>query len=147
MRVWPWVSRIRPRVALLAVVVVGVVGVEAIFVGPYIGRAAGAVGDAHPAWLAVALAAEVGSMMSFARLQRVMLLSGGVRVRLRDAVTTVFAGNAMSVTLPGGSIASFAYTLRRMRSWGASAPLAAFSLAATGVLSTIALTVLAATGG
>lgn len=142
-----WLSRIRPGIAVLAGAAVAVLVVEVVLVAPYLVRALSSIEDANPWWLVLALAAEVGSMASFARLQRVMLRSGGVSVRMRDALATAFAGNAMSVTLPGGSIASFAYTLRRMRSWGASAPLAAFSLAATGVLSTIALTVLAAAGG
>src|ERR1700710_729000 len=97
-------------------------------------------------WLAVAVAAEVASMMSFARLNRFALNASGVPVRLRDAAATVFAGNALSVTLPGGALISLAYTARRFRALGASASLAAFSLAATGLLSAVALGLLAVSG-
>jgi uncharacterized membrane protein YbhN (UPF0104 family) len=97
-------------------------------------------------WLSVAVAAEVASMMSFARLNRFALNASGVPVRLRDAAATVFAGNALSVTLPGGSLISLAYTARRFRALGASASLAAFSLVATGLLSAIALGLLAVSG-
>jgi putative heme transporter len=138
---------VRPRTVALIAFVAAALSVEAVVAAPYIERSADALSAARPGWIAVALAVELSSMISFARLQRVMLRSAGVRVRLRDALVTVFAGNAMTLTLPGGSVASFAYTLRRMRSWGASAPLAAFSLTATGVLSAVALAVLAAVGG
>ena len=80
----------------------------------------------------------------FARLNRFALRASGVPVRLRDATATVFAGNALSVTLPGGALASLAYTARRLRALGASASLTAFSLAATGLLSAVALALLAA---
>lgn len=85
-------------------------------------------------------------MMAFARLNRFALRASGVPVRLRDATATVFAGNALSVTLPGGAVASLAYTARRLRALGASASLTAFSLAATGVLSAVALALLALGG-
>lgn len=100
----------------------------------------------HVGWLAVAVAAEVASMMAFARLNRFVLRASGIPVRLRDAAATVFAGNALIVTLPGGSVVSLAYTARRLRALGASASLTAFSLAATGVLSAVALALLAAGG-
>ena len=135
-----------PRTAVLIALAAVVLVVEGYLMAPYAAPAARALNHAHPAALLLAVLAEVASMMSFARLQRVMLLTAGVRVRLRDAVATVFAGNAMSVTLPGGTVASFAYTLRRMRAWGASATLAGFSLVATGALSALALTFLALTG-
>jgi putative heme transporter len=100
----------------------------------------------HLGWLVVAVAAEVASMLAFARLNRFALRASGVPVRLRDATATVFAGNAISVTIPGGALASLAYTARRLRALGASASLTAFSLAATGVLSAVALALLAAAG-
>ena len=100
----------------------------------------------HAGWLTVAVLAELASMMAFARLNRFVLRASGVPVRLRDAAATVFAGNALSVTLPGGALASVAYTTRRLRSLGASASLTAFSLAVTGLLSAVTLGVLGATG-
>jgi putative heme transporter len=100
----------------------------------------------HAGWLVAAVAAELASMVAFARLNRFALRASGVPVRLRDATATVFAGNALSVTLPGGALASLAYTARRLRALGASASLTAFSLAATGVLSAAALALLAAGG-
>lgn len=87
-------------------------------------------------WLAAAVAVEVASMTSFALLQRRMLAAAGTRVPLRRMTAVALAANAMCATLPGGTVLSVGYTLRRVRSWGASAPAAAFALVASGLLST-----------
>ncbi|MGW9027714.1 lysylphosphatidylglycerol synthase transmembrane domain-containing protein [Streptomyces sp. NPDC055722] len=123
-----------------------VAGAELVWVAPYARQATGQLAHAHLRWFLLALAAETVSMMAFARLQRLALGIGGLRVRLGSAAAMVFAGNALSATLPGGSLISITYRTRRMRSLGASAPQIGFAHAATGVLSTIALAVLAGVG-
>jgi uncharacterized membrane protein YbhN (UPF0104 family) len=123
-----------------------VAGTELVWVAPYARQAAGQLAHAHLRWFLPALVAEAVSMMVFARLQRLVLGAGGLRVKLGSAAATVFAGNALSATLPGGSLVSLTYRTRRMRSWGASAPQIGFAHAATGVLSTIALAILAGVG-
>ncbi|MFD7875591.1 YbhN family protein [Streptomyces sp. NPDC059766] len=138
--------RFRRRTVLTAGAMVAVMGAEWMLVEPHARRAAGELARVRPAWILLALAAEMASMMAFARLQRLALGSGGLRVRLGSAVATVFAGNAVGATLPGGSLVSITYRTRRMRSWGASAPQIGFTHAATGVLGTIALVALAGVG-
>lgn len=76
-------------------------------------------------------------MGSFTRVQRRILATGGIRVSMRRMVSLTYAANALSETLPAGVALSSAYTFQRMRVWGASAPLAGFTLLATGVLSTV----------
>ncbi|MER5525593.1 YbhN family protein [Streptomyces sp. NPDC002677] len=102
---------------------------------------------AQPAWFLLAVAAEMVSMAAFARLQRLALGAGGLIVGLRAAASAVFAGNTLSATLPGGSLVSITYRTRRMRAWGASVPLIGFTHAVTGVLSAVALVLLAGIGG
>ncbi|WP_432187309.1 lysylphosphatidylglycerol synthase transmembrane domain-containing protein [Streptomyces sp. Tue6028] len=138
--------RLRRRTVLTAGVMVIVLGTESVLVAPYARRAAGQLAHVRPMWLLLALGAEMASMMAFARLQRLALGTGGLRVALGSAVATVFGGNALGATLPGGSLVSITYRTRRMRSWGASVPQIGFTHAATGVLSTIALVVLAGAG-
>lgn len=87
-------------------------------------------------WLAAAVALEFASMTSFALLQRRMLAAAGTRVALRRMSAITLAANAVNATLPGGSALSFAYTVRRLRASGASAPAAGFTLIASGLLST-----------
>jgi uncharacterized membrane protein YbhN (UPF0104 family) len=88
----------------------------------------------------------MGSMVAFARVQRRMLAAGGTRLALRRAIAVTFAANAMSVTLPAGPVLSTGYTFRRMRAWGASAPVITWGMLTSGVLSTVALTVIGAFG-
>jgi uncharacterized membrane protein YbhN (UPF0104 family) len=138
--------RLRRRTVVTAGAMVAVLGTELVLVAPYARRAAGELAHVQPVWLLPALGAEMASMMAFARLQRLALGTGGLRVKLGSAVATVFGGNALGATLPGGSLVSITYRTRRMRSWGASAPQIGFTHAATGVLSTIALVVLGGVG-
>ncbi|QFZ72972.1 hypothetical protein GFH48_06590 [Streptomyces fagopyri] len=137
---------LRRRRAVIAGSLVAVVSAELVVAAPYARRAADSLVHAQMTWLLVAIASETVSMMMFARLQRYTLKVGGLRVGLGSAVATVFAGNAVGATLPGGSLLSLTYRTRRMRSWGASVPQIGFVHAATGVLSTIALALLAGTG-
>lgn len=137
---------LRRRSAVMAGVVVVVVSAESVVIAPYARRAAGQLAHAQLTWLLPAVAGELVSMMMFARLQRHALGTGGLRVRLGSATATVFAGNAVGATLPGGSLLSLTYRTRRMRSWGASASQIGFAHAVTGVLSTIAFALLAGAG-
>jgi hypothetical protein len=51
-------------------------------------------------WLLVAIAAEVGSMVAFARVQRWLLRASGVRVPIVSIVEITLAGAALSTSLP-----------------------------------------------
>lgn len=137
---------LRRRSALMAGAVVVVMSAELALIAPYTRRAAGQLAHAQLTWVLPAVVGETVSMMMFARLQRHALGTGGLRVRLGSAAATVFAGNAVGATLPGGSLLSITYRTRRMRSWGASASQIGFAHAATGVLSTIALALFAGAG-
>jgi uncharacterized protein (TIRG00374 family) len=75
-----------------------------------------------------------------------MLDAAGARLSIRQALLMAYAGNAVALTLPGGSVAGTAYTYRRMRRWGAPVAGVAWGLTAAAVLSSIALTLLAALG-
>ncbi len=136
----------RPLRVAVALAVVAVLAVELIAVAPHLAGARSAL--AHPSWvwLAVAVLSELWSMVFFARVQRRILDAGGVRIGIRKAVAVTFAANAMSVTLPAGPVVSTGYTFRRMRAWGASAPVIAWGMLASGVLSTAALTGIGAFG-
>jgi putative heme transporter len=55
-----------------------------------------------PGWVVLALAAEAGSMLTFARLQQRLFRAGGDRLPLSTMTSTTVAGNALNATLPGG---------------------------------------------
>jgi uncharacterized membrane protein YbhN (UPF0104 family) len=133
------------RIAMV-VVVLGILVAEGAAIAPHLSGATSAIASPEWRWLAVAVVAEMGSMVAFARVQRRMLAAGGLRLELRRAIAVTFAANAMSVTLPAGPVLSTGYTFRRMRAWGASAPVITWGMLTSGVLSTLALTVIGAFG-
>ena len=102
---------------------------------------------AHPALLALAVGLEFGSMASFARVQRIALAAGGIRISLWQALRITYASNAVAVTVPvAGSAAATANTASEYRHQGADSGLIAWTLMVTGIVSTIAFAIITATG-
>jgi uncharacterized protein (TIRG00374 family) len=134
-------SRRRVSPLALTAMVALLLALEVAWLAPNLASSGEALAQIRWPWLLVAVAAEIASMATLARLQRTMLTAGGVRVPLHRAIAVTLAGTAMSITLPGGSVASAAYTFNRMRRWGASPALTAFALAVTAGLSSLALVV------
>jgi hypothetical protein len=128
----------------MTLLAVTILGIEIGWAAPAIDRAATHVSHIHVGWLLLALVCEWISLVAFARLQRVLLAASGVRVKLRSVIATVLAGNALSITLPGGSAVSAIYTTRRFRAFGVRPSLVATSLVITGLLSSLALAGIAA---
>jgi putative heme transporter len=101
----------------------------------------------HPALLLLAVALEFGSMASFARVQRIALAAGGVRISLLQALRITYASNAVSVTVPvAGSAAATANTASEYRHQGADSGLIAWTLMITGIFSTISFATITALG-
>jgi uncharacterized membrane protein YbhN (UPF0104 family) len=99
-------------------------------------------------WLGVGIALEVVSVAAFAAMFRELLKAGRVRPRWSETLTTVYAANAMSVTVPlAGPGLAAAYLFRRFARFGAGAVGAGWALLAGGVISTIAWVVVLAAGG
>jgi putative heme transporter len=98
------------------------------------------------AWLLVAIAAELASMVVFARLQRWLLRAGGVHVPLVPMVEITLAGNAMSTTLPGGAAWSATWVYEQLRRRGAQKVLAGWVILVAGALSSFAVFVILAIG-
>jgi putative heme transporter len=138
--------RHRTAKIVATVLVLAVLGVELAFVAPYIASTGSHLRHLSIGWLALAVVAEGLSMAMFARLQQRMVTAGGVRVPLRRMVGMTYAANAMSVTLPAGTVASTAYTFRKLRAWGAGGSLVTFALIASGVLSTLTLAMILVLG-
>lgn len=111
--------------------------------------AARVVSAAHPLWVAMAATATLVSMQCFARTQRRMLDAacpdpGAGRTTLTRIVGLTYTASALNMTLPAGSAVSVAYTVNRLRQWGATNAAAVFTVVASGTLSTatfLALTV------
>jgi hypothetical protein len=99
-------------------------------------------------WLAAGIALEVISIAAFAAMFRHLLKASRARPRRSEMLVTVYAANAMSLSVPlaGPSLAA-AYLFRRFTRSGAGAVAAGWTLLAGGVISTIAWGVVLAVGG
>ncbi|MEU4235964.1 YbhN family protein [Actinoplanes sp. NPDC026619] len=95
----------------------------------------------HLGWLALAMLAEVASMSAYARMQRRILRSAGVRAPYADNVRLAYAAHSLNETLPGGPAFSAKLNYQQMRRFGASPAVASWSIALSGILSGAALAV------
>jgi len=96
--------------------------------------------------LAVAIGAELLSMMAFARLQRWLLRTGGVNLGLWSMAEVTFAGNALGTTLPGGVAWGATWSYAQLRRRGAGRALAIWALLTAGALSTFTLFIVIISG-
>jgi uncharacterized membrane protein YbhN (UPF0104 family) len=128
-------------------------GIAVTFVALYasrgrLGEAFRNLGHLRPAWLGVALAAELASMASFARMQRRLLAAGGIVLSVPAALAVTYAGNAVSMTLPvAGSATGTRFTFKRWVQRGADPAVAAWGLLMAGIFSTSALAIIGGVGG
>jgi uncharacterized protein (TIRG00374 family) len=112
-----------------------------------LGRAIAGVGHAKLRLVVAAFFCERVSMIAFARVQVRLLRAGGHRLNLMSALGIVFAGNALSVSVPiAGPGLAVAFTYRELERREISRPAAAFALVVSGVLSTTTLVVVIAAG-
>jgi putative heme transporter len=100
----------------------------------------------HIGWLVGALLAETASMRAYARMQRRLLRSAGIKVSLTRHIALAYAAHSLSVTLPGGPAFSTSFNFQQMRRFGASAAVASWAIALSGVLSAGALALISAVG-
>jgi uncharacterized protein (TIRG00374 family) len=111
-------------------------------------KSLGRIGHPQWLWIVLGIALEVSSMAAFAMMQRHLLRIGGSRVRARPMMATVFAANALSVTVPvAGPELGAAFTFRRFKQQGADASLAGWTLLVGGLASWFGATVVLAAGG
>lgn len=137
-----------PRARIVAEILIGAVLIGfAWFERGTIERSATFVHRADWKWLVVAGSLELGSLMAFARTQRIILRATGVRIRRASMVATTFAGNAISVSLPLiGPGAGTAFTFGRFRRVADDAASAGWALVISGLISSLVWGVMLATG-
>jgi uncharacterized membrane protein YbhN (UPF0104 family) len=131
---------------VLGLAVVGLLTFTAVSRWPRLVRAGGLLQAAHLGWVAVAAGAELLSFLTFVAVQRRLLRSGGVGVGLGSLTGVALIGNAISNSIPGGEAWGRIYTFRQFRRRGADPVLAAWTMAAAGFLSAVALLSVTATG-
>jgi uncharacterized protein (TIRG00374 family) len=133
------------RWAIIGVAVV-VLAVEVVLVKDQLAKAWGSLLWANWWWVLAAAFAALGSMHSFAQIQRTLLKSAGVQVKQWRSEAAFYAGNALSTTMPGGPVLSATFVYRQQRLWGASPVVASWQLVMSGVLQVVGLALLGLAG-
>ncbi|WP_045748043.1 lysylphosphatidylglycerol synthase transmembrane domain-containing protein [Actinoplanes rectilineatus] len=139
----PWWRRGSTLACLVAVIL----GVELFLGWPALTQALHYLRTPDKGWVAAAVAAEIASMGTYARMQRALLHGAGTKVSIRRHAAMAYASHSLSVTLPGGPVFSTTFNFRQMRRYGASPAEASWCIALSSVLSTGALILVGAAGG
>lgn len=99
-----------------------------------------------PGWLLIGVAAEGGSLVTLAMLQRGLLGKARYKVSRRHAVMLTVAANAMTNSLPGGPAWSSTWYWTELRRRRVSGSRAAWSILGSGFFSGAGLALLIALG-
>jgi hypothetical protein len=97
-------------------------------------------------WILVAVAAELASLMALAVVQCLLFSAGHVPVGVRRMTAITLAVNAITNSLPAGTVISTVFGFRQYRREGADQGLAAWVLIAFYVLLFVTLALMAAVG-
>ena len=108
--------------------------------------AASELAHLHLFWLVVAIGLEFSSYLAWGQLQQQLLRAGGVRVSSAYAFGISLGAGAIANSLPGGPGFAGLYSYRCYRRSGAEIRVAAWTLLATLVATTLALCMLATVG-
>jgi uncharacterized membrane protein YbhN (UPF0104 family) len=98
------------------------------------------LGHPDPIWLAIALLAELASLVAYALIVRELLAAGGVAGRTAALLRATVGGIAMAATLPAGQALSGTYWYKQLRREGAERGLAAVVLGAVSIAGLFSLT-------
>jgi pimeloyl-ACP methyl ester carboxylesterase/uncharacterized membrane protein YbhN (UPF0104 family) len=138
----------RKSTAGIAVVAVAVLAGVAVTEWSRVAASFAVLGHMHSSWLPVAITLEALSMGAFAWMFRRLLTAGRVRHGRGSMLATVYAANAVSVTIPlAGPELGTAILFRRFTRRGADGLLAGWVLLAGGVITNAVWVVILASGG
>jgi uncharacterized membrane protein YbhN (UPF0104 family) len=133
------------RLAAVAAVLV-ILAVELVIGWPALASALSHLSRPRFGWLAAAVLAEVAAMGAYARMQRRLLRSAGVRVPIHRHIALAYAAHSLSATLPGGPAFSTRFNYQQMRRFGATPAVASWCIALSGLLSAAGLAIVTAGG-
>lgn len=141
--------RTRPTVVLRAALLAGlavVIAVQAPTVLSTLHSALQTAMTGDAGWLIGALTAAVASMVAFAWIRRHTLRVAGARIGLAEATAVSYAAGVVHLTAPAGTVVSTGYVFRRLQRDGVRPAAIAYSLAISGLVSTVALAAIAVAG-
>lgn len=97
-------------------------------------------------WVTAALVFEGASLASYAVLQRRLLQAGNANISTVDMTRIAVAANAISASVPGGTVWSAPWSWRQLRRYGVDHRLATWVVLVAGALSSFALFVVVVAG-
>ena len=142
-------GRRKRRLTIVMCVVLGAAAaVLAVVFHTQVGSAFARLAHVKWWWVLPALLAEVASIGSLAHSQKYLLSAGsGKQVSLRSALASIYAGTALSLSLPFiGSGVGTAYVYRHWRRRGVDSAVVSWALTLSGLMSTLAFALLATAG-
>jgi uncharacterized membrane protein YbhN (UPF0104 family) len=104
------------------------------------------LGRAQPGWIALAVLAELASLVCYVALVRVLLQLGTVPVPFRALFSLTVIGIAMINSLPGGQAISTIYWYEQLRRYSVRRSVAAFVLLVSTLIGIATLVLLTACG-
>jgi uncharacterized protein (TIRG00374 family) len=132
----------------VAVVAAAILAATAVTERSRVAGSVAVLGHLRWSWLPAAVVLEALSMAAFAAMFRRLLTAGRVRHGRGSMLATVYAANAVSVTVPlAGPELATAILFRRFTRHGADGLLAGWVLLAGGVITTAAWVIILASGG
>jgi pimeloyl-ACP methyl ester carboxylesterase/uncharacterized membrane protein YbhN (UPF0104 family) len=138
----------RKSTAGIAVVAAAILAGTAVTERSRVATSLTVLGHLRWSWLPAAIVLEAVSMAAFAWMFRRLLTAGSVRQGRGSVLATVYAANAVSVTVPiAGPELGTAILFRRFTRHGADGLLAGWVLLAGGVITTAAWILILAGGG
>ncbi|MBF9069236.1 flippase-like domain-containing protein [Streptacidiphilus sp. NEAU-YB345] len=96
--------------------------------------------------LGVAIGLEAVSIFALAALERWLLRAGGAEIRLGSVAGVVVSANAVAGAVPAGSVLALGWAMRQLERRGIALTVVGASLAAAGVMSITALSLLLTVG-
>ncbi len=105
-----------------------------------------AIEGLHWGWVVLGVAAEAGSFLAFAQVQRRLLRAGKADVGIGPMAAITLAANSITNSLPAGSVIAPVYAFRQYRRQGADEAVAGWAVVATFVAASVTLGVMAAVG-
>lgn len=126
--------------------VVALVVVEVVLAWPWVADAVEHLRAPQPGALVAAILVEAACIATYARMQRRLLLSGGVDVALARHLAVAYAARSLSITLPGGQAFAMHFKYGQLRGFGATPAVASWVVGLSAVLSSVTFTVIATVG-
>jgi putative heme transporter len=139
-RIWP-VAKYVIGLALAAVAFEQLIGHKGELT-----EATVAIDGLHWGWVVLGAAAEAGSFLAFAQVQRRLLRAGKADVGIVPMAAITLAANSITNSLPAGSVIAPVYAFRQYRRHGADEAVAGWAVVATFVAASVTLGVVAAAG-